>query len=340
MAAYVGSSGWSYPEWRGSFYPADAQPPDFLRLYAERLNAVELNATFYRLPSEAQLEAWAAQTPPDFRFAVKLSRHIAHGGRLERLATFCERVRSLGDRLGPVLVELPDDRPRDDGFLHLLLDSLPPGIDVAIEPKHPSWAGAELPVRVGALDPDAPFALPAAARAPVHRRRARRARAPDRRPPAAGLLLLQPRCRRRPLARRRADRGHRGAADYAARVNQDLLDRYADVAVRVGANLQRGQTLLVTSGVERLPLARAIGEAGWRAGAGDVQFFFHDDYERYLLREARRRGAPRPGRTRAVSASSSSSSTRRPRRSTSRATRRRRTSRTPTRSGWRARSPG
>jgi uncharacterized protein YecE (DUF72 family) len=158
VAVHVGSSGWSYPEWRGSFYPADAQPPDFLRLYAARLNAVELNATFYRLPSEAQLEAWAAQTPPDFRFAVKLSRHIAHGGRLERLATFCERVRSLDGRLGPVLVELPDDRPRDDGFLHLLLDSLPPGIDVAIEPKHPSWADAELPVRVGALDPAAPFA--------------------------------------------------------------------------------------------------------------------------------------------------------------------------------------
>src|SRR5215218_2222365 len=158
VAAYVGSSGWSYPEWRGSFYPADAQPPDFLRLYAERLNAVELNATFYRLPSEAQLEAWAAQTPAGFRFAVKLSRHIAHGGRLDRLATFCERVRALGDRLGPVLVELPDDRPRDDGFLHLLLDSLPDGIDLAIEPKHPSWADAEIPVRVGALEADPPFA--------------------------------------------------------------------------------------------------------------------------------------------------------------------------------------
>jgi uncharacterized protein YecE (DUF72 family) len=158
VAAYVGSSGWSYPEWRGSFYPDGAQPPDFLRLYAERLNAVELNATFYRLPSEAQLEAWAAQTPPGFRFAVKLSRHIAHGGRLDRLATFCERVRALGDRLGPVLVELPDDRPRDDGFLHLLLDSLPDGIDLAIEPKHPSWADADIPVRVGALDPDPPFA--------------------------------------------------------------------------------------------------------------------------------------------------------------------------------------
>ena len=158
MATYVGSSGWSYPEWRGSFYPADAKPPDFLRLYAERLDAVELNATFYRLPSEEQLEAWAAQTPPGFRFAVKLSRHIAHGGRVERLGTFCERVRSLGDRLGPVLVELPDDRPRDDGFLHLLLDSLPPGIDVAVEGKHPTWAEAEIPVRVGALDPKAPFA--------------------------------------------------------------------------------------------------------------------------------------------------------------------------------------
>ena len=176
-------------------------------------NAVELNATFYRLPSEAQLEAWAAQTPPGFRFAVKLSRHIAHGGRLDRLATFCERVRALGDRLGPVLVELPEDRPRDDGFLHLLLDSLPDGIDVAIEPKHPSWADAEVPVRVGALEGERAVPLPPAARAPVLRRRPRRARASNPRAGAAGLLLLQPRRRRRPLAGRRADRDHRGAAE-------------------------------------------------------------------------------------------------------------------------------
>jgi uncharacterized protein YecE (DUF72 family) len=154
--AHVGSSGFSYAEWRGSFYPADARPADFLRLYAERLNAVELNATFYRLPSEAQLAAWAAATPPAFRFAVKLSRFIA-AGRVDALATFCERVRALGERLGPVLVELPEGRPRDDGFVDLLLGSLPDDIRVAFEPKDPSWAGAELPVRVNDWEGEAPF---------------------------------------------------------------------------------------------------------------------------------------------------------------------------------------
>src|SRR3954454_12562572 len=100
--AHVGSSGWSYPEWRGSFYPADAQPADFLRLYAERLNAVELNATFYRLPSEAQFEAWAAQVPDGFRFAVKLGRQIVgEGGRLDRIGTFAERIAVLRGKLGP-----------------------------------------------------------------------------------------------------------------------------------------------------------------------------------------------------------------------------------------------
>lgn len=154
---HVGSSGFSYPEWRGAFYPADARPPDFLRLYAARLNAVELNATFYRLPSEAQLAAWAEATPPGFRFAVKLSRFIAHGGRVDALGTFCERVGALGGRLGPLLVELPEGRPRDDGFVDLLLGSLPDGVDVAFDPKDPSWADAPLPVRVNDWEGDAPL---------------------------------------------------------------------------------------------------------------------------------------------------------------------------------------
>ena len=153
---HVGASGFSYPEWRGSFYPQDARPPDFLRLYGERLAAVELNATFYRLPSEEQLQTWAEATPPHFRFAVKAGRAITHG-RLDVLATFCERVNVLGERLGPLLVELPEDRPRDEGFLRLLLDSLPPTLDAAFELRHPSWTGAEVPVRVNDLESEAPF---------------------------------------------------------------------------------------------------------------------------------------------------------------------------------------
>src|SRR5262249_49491092 len=120
---------------------------------------VELNATFYRLPSEDQLDAWAEQTPPDFRFAVKMNRRITHGSRLELIPTFCERVRTLGERLGPILVQLPPTRPRDDGLLRLLLDSLDPELRYAFEFRHESWEGADLGPhpRVGSLAGDAPF---------------------------------------------------------------------------------------------------------------------------------------------------------------------------------------
>jgi uncharacterized protein YecE (DUF72 family) len=153
---HVGSSGWSYPEWRGGFYPADAQPGDFLGHYAGKLSAVELNATYYRLPSEAQFEAWAAQVPEGFRFAVKLSRAVVDG-RLDRIGTFAERVSVLREKLGPVLVQLPEDRPRDEGMLRLLLDSLPLEMQVAVEPQHESWDDVELPVRVNSWDARQPF---------------------------------------------------------------------------------------------------------------------------------------------------------------------------------------
>jgi len=154
---YVGTSGFSYPTWRGGFYPEGSKPADFLRLYAERLPSVELNATFYRLPSEEQMRSWAARTPETFRFAVKMSRRITHFGGLELVGTFCERVRVLGERLGPVLCQFPPTRPRDDGLLRLLLDTLDPGLEIAFEFRHESWAEAEVPVRVNSLDGEAPF---------------------------------------------------------------------------------------------------------------------------------------------------------------------------------------
>jgi uncharacterized protein YecE (DUF72 family) len=152
---YVGTSGWSYPSWKGGFYPADARPKDFLRHYAERLPSVELNAAGYRLPAEASFEAWAEAVPAEFRFAVKLPRQITHGGRLDGVGTFCERVRLLGDKLGPLLVQLV--RPRDDGFLLLLRGSLDPELEVAFEIRHESWEGVELPVVVNSLESEAPF---------------------------------------------------------------------------------------------------------------------------------------------------------------------------------------
>jgi uncharacterized protein YecE (DUF72 family) len=152
---YVGTSGWSYPSWRPDFYPTGTKPRDFLAFYAERFPSVELNASAYQLPSEEHFRTWAEQVPPDFRFAVRMPRQITHGSRLGLVGTFCERVRVVGDKLGPVLVVL--DRKRDDGFLMLLRDSLDPEIEVAFDFRHDSWAGADVSVRVNALDADAPF---------------------------------------------------------------------------------------------------------------------------------------------------------------------------------------
>jgi uncharacterized protein YecE (DUF72 family) len=162
---YAGVAGFSYPSWRGGFYPADARPDDFLRLYAERLPAVELTGVFYRMPSETQLSRYVEQTPPGFRFGVKMTRDIVQGGRLERLAAFGERMKVLGERLGAVRAQLPPTRPRDDGFLTLLLGSLEPSVRIALEAAHPTWAepgvdaalAAAGAVRVNALEADAPF---------------------------------------------------------------------------------------------------------------------------------------------------------------------------------------
>jgi uncharacterized protein YecE (DUF72 family) len=160
---YVGTSGFSFPTWKGGFYPADAKPADFLRLYAERLPSVELNNTFYRLPAETTFRRWAETTPENFRFAVKMTMSISHWGRLDEVGTFCERVRLLGDGLGPILVRLHDSRPRDDGFLQLLLGSVDSELRLAFDLRDPSWDGVEPvlaeagAVRVNALDAKASF---------------------------------------------------------------------------------------------------------------------------------------------------------------------------------------
>jgi uncharacterized protein YecE (DUF72 family) len=152
---YVGTSGWSYPSWKPAFYPADARPAEFLAHYAERLRAVELNTTGYRLPAEEQFERWAAQTPPGFQFAPKLNAF-----RSTDVGTFEERVRRLGDRLGPVRALI--GYARDEGMLSLLLGSLDPELRIAFDFRHESWEGigTELPsnaVLVDDLGANAPF---------------------------------------------------------------------------------------------------------------------------------------------------------------------------------------
>jgi uncharacterized protein YecE (DUF72 family) len=152
----VGTSGWSYPTWRPGFYPAGTDPSEFLRYYATRFSTVELNTTGYRLPSEEQFRRWAEQVPEGFEFAPKLP-----GGRLRGLDVFGDRMRALGDRLGPVRISIKS--PRDDGAVELLLGSLDPSLRLAFDLEHPSWDGVEErlaadgAVRVNDLEHPAPF---------------------------------------------------------------------------------------------------------------------------------------------------------------------------------------
>ena len=152
---YIGTSGWSYPTWRPGFYPVGTKPEDFLRYYAEHFPTVELNTTGYRLPREELFERWAEQTPPGFRFAPKMNAY-----RNLNVATFEERVRLLGERLGPIRVVVT--WARDEGLLELALGSFDPAIRLAFDFRHESWDGIEsqLPanaVRVGSLEGSAPF---------------------------------------------------------------------------------------------------------------------------------------------------------------------------------------
>lgn len=152
---YVGTSGWSYPSWRPGFYPAGTKPEDFLRYYAGRFSAVELNTTGYRLPREELFERWAEQTPPGFLFAPKLNAHSRSD-----FGTFSERVSLLGERLGPIRVLVAS--ARDEGLLTLVLGSFDASVPLAFDFRHESWDGIEgdLPgnaVRVGSLEAEAPF---------------------------------------------------------------------------------------------------------------------------------------------------------------------------------------
>jgi uncharacterized protein YecE (DUF72 family) len=139
---YVGTSGFSYASWRGGFYPPEAKPTEFLRFYAQSLPTVELNSTFYQLPSQDQFERWAAETPPGFRFAVTMSRRATGRGRVEGVDAFAQSVRGLGDRLGPIRIKVP--QARDDGFLLLLLASLDPDLQIALDFRHESWDAPEI----------------------------------------------------------------------------------------------------------------------------------------------------------------------------------------------------
>jgi uncharacterized protein YecE (DUF72 family) len=144
----IGTSGWYYDHWRGIFYPEDLPKSDFLPYLAGRVDTVELNNSFYRLPTEAAFEGGKKKTPPGFLFAAKLSRYITHQKRLkdskEPLALFLERAQILEKKLGPILVQLPPSFKRDDGRLLPFLKILPKRIRFTFEFRHESWFREEV----------------------------------------------------------------------------------------------------------------------------------------------------------------------------------------------------
>jgi uncharacterized protein YecE (DUF72 family) len=140
---YVGTSGYSYKEWKGSFYPEKLAAKDMLSYYANRLKAVELNNTFYRLPQRGMVESWKAQVPDDFRFSVKASQRITHFKRLKEAedATnyLLDTVSALEDRLGVVLFQLPPNMKKDLERLESFLKVLPADLKATFEFRHPTW---------------------------------------------------------------------------------------------------------------------------------------------------------------------------------------------------------
>jgi uncharacterized protein YecE (DUF72 family) len=143
LSLYVGTSGYSYKEWKGSFYPEKIAAKDMLSYYASRLQAVELNNTFYRLPRKSMVESWKAQVPDNFRFSVKASQGITHFRRLKDSAyatrLMLETVSDLDDRLGAVLFRLPEDMEKDIKRLESFLKDLPAHTPAAFDFRHPSW---------------------------------------------------------------------------------------------------------------------------------------------------------------------------------------------------------
>ena len=140
VAVYVGTSGWQYRDWRGAFYPADLPQSRWLEYYAARFATVEVNNAFYRLPSRDTFVAWRNRTPDDFCVGVKMSRYLTHIKRLkdpaEPVQRFLDRATALGDRLGPVLLQLPPSLRIDLAALSETLSRFPSEVKVAVEPRH------------------------------------------------------------------------------------------------------------------------------------------------------------------------------------------------------------
>jgi uncharacterized protein YecE (DUF72 family) len=148
MNLLVGTSGYSYKEWKGIFYPEDLPAKEMLAYYARRLPAVEINNTFYRLPQATMIENWRDQVPPEFRFSIKATQRITHIKRLKNCAEetkyLLETAALMKERLGVVLFQLPPNSKKDAERLRDFLPLIPPEIPAAFEFRHESWLDDEI----------------------------------------------------------------------------------------------------------------------------------------------------------------------------------------------------
>ena len=148
MNFYVGTSGYAYKEWKGSFYPDDLPAAKMLSYYAERFQTVEINNTFYRVPKTSVVETWTAQVPPGFKFVLKASQRITHMRRLkdvdEPLSYMLRAASTLKDRMGPVLFQLPPNMKKDAARLRDFLAQVPTHHRAALELRHQSWFDDEV----------------------------------------------------------------------------------------------------------------------------------------------------------------------------------------------------
>jgi uncharacterized protein YecE (DUF72 family) len=148
MTLYVGTSGYSYKEWKGRFYPETIGAKDMLAYYASRLHAVELNNTFYRMPQPGMIESWKAQVPADFRFSVKAPQSITHFRRLKDAAPqtriMLKTISALEERLGAVIFRLPENMQKDLKRLETFLKVLPSDTRAVFDFRHPTWFDDEV----------------------------------------------------------------------------------------------------------------------------------------------------------------------------------------------------
>jgi uncharacterized protein YecE (DUF72 family) len=145
---WIGTSGYNYPEWKGSFYPAALPAAKMLPYYAARFPTVEINYTFYRMPNEKLVSGWAAQTPSPYKLTLKAPRRITHDSRLKNcgdlVRAFCSVAGTLGDKLGALLFQLPPNSKKDLAVFDAFLDELPPKVCAAFEFRHASWHDDEV----------------------------------------------------------------------------------------------------------------------------------------------------------------------------------------------------